>query len=60
MSMYFVKQGGLPEKKPQSQQKSPSPHDMDVVTGPSGQHHGETPEPETNDEMGGWHNGQMN
>lgn len=59
MSMYFVKQGGLPTTKPQSQQQNPSPYDMDVVTGPSGQHHGEIPESETNDELGGWQNGLM-
>ena len=60
MSMYFVKQSGLPVTKPQSQQKNLSPHDMDVVTGPSGPQHFTTPSDENDAEGGGWLEGNMN
>jgi hypothetical protein len=59
MSMYFVKQGGLPATKLQSQQKNSSPHDMDVVTGPSGPQDFSSPNDEKDVEGGGWLDGNM-
>ncbi len=58
--MYFVKHGGLTRAGHQPGQKGPGPHDIDVVTGPSGPPTEKVPEPEDDTEAGGWKDGFMN